>query len=79
MAVATGRRRRGLGRRIAEAIEAEVRRRGYRAVIGANCWLHQGATRDRSAAARAFWLKMGWHIIFATDGSVVLAKWLRPR
>lgn len=78
MAVATGRRRRGVGRRIAETIEAEVRRRGYHAVIGANCWLHQGASRDRAAAARAFWLNMGWHIIFATQGSVVLAKWLQP-
>ena len=77
MAVATGRRRRGVGRRIAETIEAEVRRRGYHAVIGANCWLHQGASRDRAAAARAFWLNMGWHIIFATEGLVVLAKWLQ--
>ena len=78
MAVAAGCRRRGVGRRIAEAIETEVRRRGYHAVIGANCWLHQGSSRERAAAARAFWLRMGWRIIFATDGSVVLAKWLPP-
>lgn len=74
--VAAGYRRRGLGRRLVEAMEAETVAAGYRATIGVNCLLHQGATRERVAAARAFWLAMGWSILFATDGSVVIAKHL---
>jgi GNAT superfamily N-acetyltransferase len=76
MVVASDRRRQGLGRRISDAIEDEVRARGFHAVIGVNCWLHPGSTRERASAARAFWLRMGWRILFATDGSVVMAKWL---
>jgi len=72
--VASDLRRMGLGRRLVEAMEAETRAGGYRAAIGVNCWLHRGATRERAAAARAFWLAMGWSILFATDGSVVIAK-----
>ena len=29
-------------------------------------------------AARAFWVRMGWRILLATGGSVVLVRWLGP-
>jgi ribosomal protein S18 acetylase RimI-like enzyme len=74
--VASTMRRVGLGRSLVEAMEAETRAAGYRAMIGVNCWMHRGATRERAAAARAFWLAMDWAILFATDGSAVIAKHL---
>ena len=33
----------------------------------------KGATPERCMAARAFWLRMGWRILLATGGSVILA------
>lgn len=74
--VAASLRRRGIGRLLVAAMEAETRRAGYRATIGVNCRLHPGATREGASAARAFWKTMGWTIIFATDGSAVVAKHL---
>jgi GNAT superfamily N-acetyltransferase len=72
--VASDRRRTGLGRRLVAAMESACVDAGYRAAIGVNCWLHRGATRERAATARAFWLAMGWSIVFATDGSAVVAR-----
>jgi GNAT superfamily N-acetyltransferase len=74
--VAAGYRRRGVGRRLVAQMEEESRRAGYRALIGVNCWKHKGATQERASAARAFWRAMGWTIVFATDGSAVVAKHL---
>lgn len=74
--VAAAHRRRGLGRRLVTAMEAQSRRAGFRALIGVNCWKHRGATQERASAARAFWRAMGWTIVFATDGSAVVAKHL---
>ncbi len=74
--VAAAHRRSGLGRRLVEAMEHETREAGYRAMIGVNCWKHPGGTKERATAARAFWRAMGWTIVFATDGSVVMAKHL---
>jgi GNAT superfamily N-acetyltransferase len=76
MLVAEEHRGRGLGQRIAQRAEDDLRRAGYRAAIGANSLLHPGAGPDRCMAARAFWLSMGWHIVLATGGSVVLVRWL---
>ncbi len=76
--VASDFRRAGIGSRLVAAMEAESVRAGYRAAIGVNCWLHRGATKERAAAARAFWLAMGWSIIFATDGSAVVSKHFSP-
>ncbi len=74
--IAASARRLGLGTRMVAAMEAATRQAGYRATIGVNCRLHPGATDAGAAAARAFWLAMGWSIVFATDGSAVLAKHL---
>lgn len=74
--VAASARRQGLGRRMVVAMEAATRDAGYRATIGVNCRLHPGATDAGAMAARAFWLAMGWSIVFATDGSAVVAKHL---
>jgi GNAT superfamily N-acetyltransferase len=74
--VAAAVRRRGIGRMLVERMEQESRRAGYRALIGVNCWRHAGATQERASAARAFWRAMGWTIVFATDGSAVLARHL---
>jgi len=79
MLVAASHRRGGLGTRIAQALEDDVRARGYRAVIGVNSWMHPGASRESAARARAFWLRRGWVVLFATEGSVVIAKWLGSR
>lgn len=69
-------RGRGVGGELARRFEDAARSAGYRAMIGVNCRLHPGATRASAASARAFWLHMGWSIIFATDGSAVVAKHL---
>jgi hypothetical protein len=45
-------------------------------MIGVNCRLHAGATLEGASSARGFWLRMGWTIVFATDGSAVVAKHL---
>jgi GNAT superfamily N-acetyltransferase len=74
--VAAEHRRAGVGAEMARRFEAEARSRGYRAMIGVNCWLHRGATREGASAARGFWVRMGWSIVFATDGSAVVAKHL---
>lgn len=76
MLVAASHRRRGLGRRIVEHAETALREAGYRAAVGANSVLHRGATPERCMEARAFWLRMGWRIVLATGGSVVLVHWL---
>ena len=76
MLVAASHRRRGLGRMMVDRAEDDLRRAGYRAAIGANSILHPGANPERCVAARAFWLRMGWHILLATGGSVVLLRWL---
>ena len=76
MLVAASFRGRGLGRMIVARTEDELRRAGYRAAIGANSVLHPGANPERCMAARAFWLRMGWRIVLATGGSVVLVRWL---
>jgi len=78
MLIAGGLRRRGLGRRMVARLEDDLRGAGYRAAIGANSVLHRNATPERCMAARAFWLRMGWHIVLATGGSVVLVRWLGP-
>ncbi len=79
MLVAASHRHRGLGRTMVARAEEELVRAGYRAAIGANSVLHPGASPDRCMAARAFWLRMGWRIVFATGGSVVMVRWLeRP-
>ncbi len=79
MLVAASHRRRGLGRTMVARAEEELVAAGYRAAIGANSVLHPGASPDRCMAARAFWLRMGWHIVLATGGSVVLVRSLgRP-
>lgn len=74
--VAAAFRRRGIGRLLVERMEEETLRAGYRALVGVNCWKHAGVTKERSAAARAFWREMGWTIVFATDASAVMAKHL---
>jgi GNAT superfamily N-acetyltransferase len=76
MLVAASHRGRGLGREIVERTEAALREAGYRAAIGANSVLHRGTSPERCMAARAFWLRMGWSIVLATGGSVVLVRWL---
>ena len=78
MLIAASHRRRGLGRAMVARAEDELRRAGYRAAIGANSVLHPGANPERCMVARAFWLRMGWHIVLATGGSVVLLRWSRP-
>lgn len=79
MLIAASHRRRGLGRTMVARTEEELVGAGYRAAIGANSVLHPGASPERCMAARAFWLRMGWHIVLATGGSVVLMRWLgRP-
>ena len=76
MLVAASHRRLGLGRRIVEHAETALREAGFRAAVGANSVLHPGTTPERCMAARAFWLRMGWRIVLATGGSVVLVHWL---
>jgi GNAT superfamily N-acetyltransferase len=76
MLIAARLRRRGLGRRMVAMLEDELRAAGYRAAIGANSVLHRNTTPERCMAARAFWLRMGWHIVLATGASVVLVRWL---
>ena len=78
MLIAASHRRRGLGRAMVACIEDDLRTAGYRAAIGANSILHPGATPERCMAARAFWLRMGWRILLATGGSVILVRWLGP-
>lgn len=78
MLIAQSHRRRGLGRAMVARIEDDLREAGYRAAIGANSILHPGATPERCMAARAFWVRMGWRILLATGGSVVLVRWLGP-
>jgi GNAT superfamily N-acetyltransferase len=78
MLISARHRRRGLGRRMVARAEDDLRAAGYRAAIGSNSVLHQGTTPERCMAARAFWLRMGWHIVLATGGSVVLVRWLGP-
>lgn len=78
MLIAGSHRRRGLGRTMVARIEDDLRAAGYRAAIGANSILHPGATPERCMAARAFWVRMGWRILLATGGSVVLVRWLGP-
>ncbi|MGE0029076.1 MAG: N-acetyltransferase family protein [Thermoleophilia bacterium] len=78
MLVAERHRRGGLGRRMVARLEDDLRAAGYRAAIGSNSVLHRNATPERCMAARAFWLRMGWHIVLATGGSVVLVRWLGP-
>lgn len=74
--VSADQRGQGIGAELARRFEDAAREAGYRAMIGVNCRLHAGATRASAAAARSFWLHMGWSIIFATDGSAVVAKHL---
>ena len=78
MLIAGSHRGRGLGRTIVARIEADLRDAGYRAAIGANSILHPGTTPERCMTARAFWVRMGWRILLATGGSVVLVRWLGP-
>ena len=78
MLIAESHRRRGLGRVLVARIEEDLRQAGYRAAIGANSILHRGTTPERCMAARAFWVRMGWRIMLATGGSVVLVRWLGP-
>ncbi len=78
MLIAASHRRRGLGRAMVARIEDDMRAAGYRAAIGANSILHRGSTPERCMAARAFWVRMGWRILLATGGSVVLVRWLGP-
>ena len=77
--VASAHRRVGLGRLLVDAMEEQTRRAGYLAIIGVNCWKRPGGSRARASTARAFWRAMGWTIIFATDGSAVVAKHLSRR
>lgn len=72
--VAAAQRRTGVGAKLVRAMEQQTRDAGYLAAIGVNCWKHVGTTKERASAARAFWRAMGWTIIFATDGSAVVAK-----
>lgn len=74
--VASSHRGVGLGRLLVQAMEEETRRAGYVAMIGVNCWKRPGAGKERASTARAFWRAMGWTIVFATDGSAVVAKHL---
>lgn len=76
MVVARSHRRQGLGRAIVAMLEPRLSEAGYRAAIFVNCRLHPGTTDDRVAAARAFWLGMGYDICFATGGSAVFVKTL---
>lgn len=72
--VAAAHRREGVGAQLVQAMEQQTRDAGYVAAIGVNCWKHAGTTKERASSARAFWHAMGWTIIFATDGSAVVAK-----
>jgi GNAT superfamily N-acetyltransferase len=74
--VAERHRGRGLGREMVAQLEGALRGAGYRAAIGANSVLRPGTSPERCIAARSFWLRMGWHIVLATGGSVVLVHWL---
>lgn len=68
--------RQGVGRQIFAMAEKALRDEGYRAAIGANSLLHHGAIPQNCAAARSFWLRMGFRVLMATGGTVVLGKWL---
>jgi GNAT superfamily N-acetyltransferase len=72
--VASAHRRTGLGRLLVDAMEQQTRRAGFAAAVGVNCWKRPGGSREAASAARSFWHAMGWTIIFATDGSAVVAK-----
>jgi GNAT superfamily N-acetyltransferase len=78
MLIAARFRGHGLGRTMVARLEDELRAAGYRAAVGANSVLHRNSTPERCMAARAFWLRMGWHIVLATGDSVVLVRWLGP-
>ncbi len=69
-------RGRGQGRRLFAEVERAMSAAGYRAVVGANSLLHPGADPEHCAAARGFWLRMGFRVLMATGGTVVLGKWL---
>lgn len=71
-------RRRGVGRAVVSILEPRLWEAGYHAAVFVNCRLHRGATDERVAAARAFWLGMGYTICFATGGSAVFAKVFPP-
>jgi predicted N-acetyltransferase YhbS len=76
MVVASSMRRGGVGSQMVGMLEPALRALGYRAAIFVNCRLHLGATDERVAAARAFWLHQGYRIVFSTHGSAVFTKFL---
>ncbi len=71
-------RRRGLGGRMVDSIEPQLQSAGFRGAVFVNCRLHVGSNDQRSAAARAFWLRRGYRIVFATHGSAVFCKAFGP-
>jgi predicted N-acetyltransferase YhbS len=77
MVVAARMRRAGIGRAIVSMIEPALVEAGYDAAVFVNCRLHPGVTDAGAAAARHFWLRQGYAIVFATTGSAVFAKALR--
>jgi GNAT superfamily N-acetyltransferase len=76
MLIDTRVRRHGVGGRMVSILEPELARLGYRGAVFVNCRLHVGASDARSASARAFWLRRGYRIVFATHGSAVFVKLL---
>ena len=71
-------RRRGLGGRMVDSLEPQLQAAGVRGAIFVKCRLHVGTSDQRSAAARAFWLRRGYRIVFATHGSAVFSKAFGP-
>jgi ribosomal protein S18 acetylase RimI-like enzyme len=71
-------RRQGLGGRMVNILEPQLQAAGFRGAIFVNCRLHVGTSDQRSAAARSFWLRRGYRIVFATHGSAVFAKAFGP-
>lgn len=76
MVVARRHRRSGIGSAVVAMLEPRLVAAGYRAAIFVNCRLHPGTSDARVVAARAFWLRMGYEICFATGGSAVFVKTL---
>ncbi len=78
MVVDSSLRRRGLGGRMVDRLEPQLQAAGFRGAVFVNCRLHVGTSDQRAAAARAFWLRRGYQIVFATHGSAVFSKAFGP-
>jgi ribosomal protein S18 acetylase RimI-like enzyme len=78
MVVDSSLRRQGLGGRMVDSLEPQLQAAGFRGAIFVNCRLHIGTNDQRAAAARAFWIRRGYRIVFATHGSALFSKAFGP-